>query len=231
MSIDLWLKSLLLTVDQDYEVCIVNDGGDEYDILGIIRQYENVMNIKYKFLFPRTMTFRVGIAKNLGAEMASGERIFITDPDCLLHKNVLKIHAGSTGIVGGIRHHIPPAYSMSLTPKCLNHLDKISYPFDYRYTALSCFLNSDVWMWQLIWGCNFSLSLSDFWSVGGFSTEFVGWGYEDLDLISRLVDSGIEIGFNFNALVYHIDHGQNRASNNRKKYIDRLSLRGLSYSN
>ena len=213
----------------DYEVCIINDGGDEFDVLGLIRLYDDRINIKYKYLSPRTYTFRVAQAKNLGVEISSGDRIFITDPDCLLHRNVVGIHAKSSGICGGIRHHIPSAYVNSLTTKSLSQLDKLSYPFDYRYTTLSSFMFKDMWMWQLIWGCNFSVDRDDFLSVGGFSKEYVGWGYEDLNLTSRLVESNVQTSFNFNAIVYHLDHGQVRKSSNEKMYVNDLVARGVKY--
>ena len=44
--------------------------------------------------------------------------------------------------------------------------------------------------WQGAKSCNLALWKKDFLNINGFDESFIGWGYEDSDLVIRLIRSG-----------------------------------------
>ena len=64
-------------------------------------------------------------------------------------------------------------------------------------------------------GANMSIWRKDFLAVNGMNEDFIGWGYEDHDLIARLYHSGLNrIYLRQAALAYHLEHADN--DRNRK---------------
>lgn len=52
---------------------------------------------------------------------------------------------------------------------------------------------------------NFSVSAAAFRDVGGFDEEFVGYGWEDIELGLRLKQAGVRLHYDPEALAYHLD--------------------------
>ncbi len=64
------------------------------------------------------------------------------------------------------------------------------------------------------WGgamtCNLAIWKQDFYAVNGFDECFYGWGYEDSDLVIRLIHYGVKRKEGRFALpVFHLWHQQN----------------------
>jgi predicted glycosyltransferase involved in capsule biosynthesis len=67
--------------------------------------------------------------------------------------------------------------------------------------------------------CNLGIWKSDFLMVNGFDELFEGWGYEDSDLVIRLIHAGIKRKEGrFAVPVLHLWHSQNDKSNQDINY-------------
>lgn len=70
-------------------------------------------------------------------------------------------------------------------------------------------------------GCNFAFWRSDFIRVNGYNEDFVGWGYEDSELVFRMHFAGCKKKFlKMGGVGYHLYHpevSRNRATENKKK--------------
>ncbi len=55
--------------------------------------------------------------------------------------------------------------------------------------------------------CNFAFWKNDALKVNGFNEDFIGWGHEDTEFASRLINIGIKRqNVKFNALAFHLYH-------------------------
>ena len=76
--------------------------------------------------------------------------------------------------------------------------------------------------------CNLGLWKNDFMNINGFDELFEGWGYEDSDLVIRLIHAGIKRKEGrFAVAVLHLWHRQNDRSQHDANYQRLLSRLGL----
>jgi GT2 family glycosyltransferase len=77
--------------------------------------------------------------------------------------------------------------------------------------------------------CNLAVWREDFYRVNGFDEDFVGWGHEDADFVSRLINSGIfRKEGRFAAPVLHLWHpAQDRGNeqDNLRKLFSHIERR------
>jgi GT2 family glycosyltransferase len=71
-------------------------------------------------------------------------------------------------------------------------------------------------------GCNFASWKTDLVRVNGFDESYVGWGYEDTDLLLRLFNAGVRRkSGKFSVPILHLWHPQNDRGSERKNF-DRM---------
>lgn len=67
--------------------------------------------------------------------------------------------------------------------------------------------------WALGWSTNLSVPADDFWAVGGFDEEFVGYGFEDVELSYRLARHGLRFVVSREGWGIETPHERDHASN------------------
>jgi predicted glycosyltransferase involved in capsule biosynthesis len=73
--------------------------------------------------------------------------------------------------------------------------------------------------WENAMTCNLGVWKTDFVAVNGFDESFEGWGYEDSDLVIRLIHYGVKRKEGRFALpVLHLWHKQNDRTNQSANY-------------
>jgi hypothetical protein len=73
--------------------------------------------------------------------------------------------------------------------------------------------------WQKAITCNLAMWKQDFIQVNGFDELFEGWGYEDSDLVIRLIHNGVKRKEGRFAIpVLHLWHRQNDQSRHDQNY-------------
>ncbi len=73
--------------------------------------------------------------------------------------------------------------------------------------------------WQKAMTCNLGVWKQDFLAVNGFDELFEGWGYEDSDLVIRLIHYGVKRKEGrFAVVVLHFWHSQNDRSRHDQNY-------------
>lgn len=184
-----------------FETIVLNDGiHDETE--AICQQYEQKLNLKYVFTGQRNgdgnIKWRVpGFAVNIGARLSRGEILIISCAE-MFHLNdciaQLTFPLLSNPKLLGI-----PIARDDHDGSFLNNLAATNGSFDYNnfyhnYPELNTSLPFLT-----------SISREEFFAIGGYDEDFTGIGYDDNDLMSRLIKNGCNY-FQTAAATIHLYH-------------------------
>ena len=169
----------------DYEVVVVNDGSKD-----------RTLEISERFGYCRIISqpnMGLSVARNVGAEAATGEIVAYTDSDCVADPDwliylVAKMEDSELVACGG--PNFPPPEG-SLVPAAV----AVS-PGGPTHVLLS----DDVA--EHIAGCNMAFRRDVLLRLGGFDPVYRAAG-DDVDICWRLQDAGHTIGFSPVAVVWH----------------------------
>lgn len=205
-----------------FEIIVVSDGEskDSYaETLRIVNRYHSTtLPFRAERLEPESSDFRLAASRNLGISLSEGSRIIICDCDTFPSEKFVGCHLELPDDCVGIglrkRISIENSERVLCSGQSINEnmLRGLVYANDDRVTgnrrdefhALQAGRNNVPW--KICWGCNFSAPAKLIKKLGGFDTEFVGWGGEDEDLAERLHRSGAPFVALTDCFVYHFDH-------------------------
>lgn len=166
-----------------FEVLVINDGGGP-DSEALVRSCRRELDVKYHYLHPRTELFRLSAARNLGAKWSTGSQLVFIDQDIVVDPDYLwsmnKFYDPSHGLYGLRRelgeHLVGPRVDAPSREWLLEHAWVHDYLSD-QFAAGKCPGPT---------GFSMAVDAEKFCEIGGFDEAFVGWGYEDIDLVRRL---------------------------------------------
>ena len=184
-TIDRCLASLAALNYPDYEVIVVNDGSRD-----------RTLEIAEGFGFCRIISQPnkgLSVARNVGAEAASGEIIAYTDSDCVadpdwLNYLVAKMETSHLAACGG--PNFPPPED-ALVPAVV-----AVAPGGPTHVLISDEVA------EHIAGCNMAFDRAALMSLGGFDPIYRTAG-DDVDICWRFQNAGYVIGFSPAAVVWH----------------------------
>ena len=206
-NFELALEGYKNQIDDDFELVIINDGGDESDILALLRLYSEYLNIQYHMLSPKSSDYRLSEVRNLGVRMARADRITTTDADCIPSKDFIHRHNNSTtDITIGCRNRIYQTIAKCMTKESVINIEQIPSYYDERlnYPIIINWSNENAA--DLCWGCNVSYKKELVVMAGNFNKEYVGWGFEDCDLALRVLRRKATVRFDMQCVTYHLEH-------------------------
>jgi len=169
----------------DYEVIVVNDGSTD-----------RTLEIAERFPYCRIISQPnkgLSVARNVGAEAATGEIVAYTDSDCVADPDWLtylvgKMEASNLAACGG--PNFPPPED-SLVPAAV----AVS-PGGPTHVLISDEVA------EHIAGCNMAFRRDALLALGGFDPVYRAAG-DDVDICWRFQDAGHTIGFSPAAIVWH----------------------------
>jgi glycosyltransferase involved in cell wall biosynthesis len=184
-TIDQCLASLAVLNYPDYEVIVVNDGSRDRTLeIAEGYGYCRIINQANKGL---------SIARNVGAQAASGEIVAYTDSDCVADPDwlaylVAKMEASNLAACGG--PNFPPPED-NLVPAAV-----AVAPGGPTHVLISDEVA------EHIAGCNMAFRREILMRLGGFDPIYRAAG-DDVDICWRFQDAGYTIGFAPAAVVWH----------------------------
>ncbi len=183
----------------DYEVIVVNDGSQD-----------RTLEISEGFPFCRIISQPnkgLSVARNVGAEAATGEIVAYTDSDCVADPDwlaylVARMEDGALSACGG--PNFPPPED-SLVPAAV----AVS-PGGPTHVLISDEVA------EHIAGCNMAFRRDALMALGGFDPIYRAAG-DDVDICWRFQDAGHTIGFSAAAVVWHFRRNTVRAYINQQR--------------
>lgn len=229
------LSHLSRQSDSKFDIVVADDGSD-VTTLNVIKQFSDTLLIDH--VWQENKGFRASMIRNKAVAKARGNYIIFLDGDCIPLTHFVKNHrylAEKGWFVSGNRILLSNIYTREIEKKeiffdqwsifrwiaarfarkCNRILPIFSLPF-------GVFKKLKFKSWAGAKTCNLAIWKSDFFEVNGFDEAYQGWGYEDSDLVIRLIRKGV---FRKNARylvpVLHMWHPPNDQEN-RDENLKRL---------
>jgi len=201
------------TFDICFEVIVVDnassDGSQEMikEIFPLVKVIENKLNLGF------------GRANNLAEKIALGEIIFFLNSDTVLLNNAIKILYDfiilntSVGIVGGnllTSNHQPTHSYLYYFPNINFEIFNLWFPF-YKIINRNAHYNYTEKVLDVgyITGADLMIRKQNFEKIGGFDEDFFMY-FEETELSSRIKKMGLRIVSVPEALIIHLEGGDNK---------------------
>ncbi|MDQ8040083.1 MAG: glycosyltransferase family 2 protein [Rickettsiella sp.] len=204
------LRLILLALADQTELpneVILADDGSTYETHDLITQLKNQLPFPIKHSWQADKGFRAAKIRNSAALKSESDYFIFLDGDCIPFPDFIAKHKQlmETGwFVSGHRILLNKKFTQKVLNYSLpiNHAKTLQFLGHYfaRRTNrlfplmrlnLKKYRKKQAKRWQGAKSCNLGIWKKDFFSVNGFDENFIGWGYEDSDLIIRLIRSGI----------------------------------------
>ncbi|MDD4906460.1 MAG: glycosyltransferase family 2 protein [Methylobacter tundripaludum] len=238
------LDSLFAQHDPAFEIIIADDGSTPVN-QAQAQAYCAKSPVPIQYVHHDDQGFRAGTIRNKAVASSQGEYLLFIDGDCVLGPDFIVRHrqlAESGYFVPGNRVLLSESFTQDVIEK---HIPLHQKPLSYfislwlqkKINRISAFIRlplgflrkSQPDKWQKAMTCNLALWKSDFLRTNGFDELFEGWGFEDSDLVIRLIHAGIKRKEGrFAVPVLHLWHPHNDKSKqdlNYQRLLDRLKQR------
>jgi len=243
-ALKLCLDSLFAQQDRAFEIIIADDGSTSVN-QSLTQAYCAKSPVPIRYVHHDDRGFRAGTIRNKAVASSQGDYLVFIDGDCICRADFIAMHrqlAESGRFVPGNRVLLSEPFTQEVIEKQIPlHQKPLSYFMflwlQKKINRISAFIRLPLGFlrelqpdkWQKAMTCNLALWKNDFLRVNGFDELFEGWGYEDSDLVIRLIRAGVKRKEGrFAVPVLHLWHPHNDKSKqdlNYQRLLDRLKQR------
>lgn len=231
------LASLAAQTEKSFEV-IVADDGSTAETAGLISRVAASYPVRLRHVWQEDEGFRAAAARNRAVAESRGDYLLFLDGDCAVFPDFVEKHSQLAEVgwfVAGNRILLGESFTRTVFEQSLGFYTWSFWQFIKARAngsvnrILPLFRLPDGLIrklnprkWQGAKTCNLGIWRDDFYLVNGFDESFVGWGHEDAELVSRLINSGVfRKDGRFATAVLHLWHGE-QPRDNEKQNMRRL---------
>jgi glycosyltransferase involved in cell wall biosynthesis len=202
LALSLVLRGLAAQTEGGFEVLVADDGSTA-ETAEMLAALAPTLPYALRHVWQEDEGFRAPMARNRASALAAGEYIIYLDGDCVPLRDFVAQHrllAAAGWLVSGNRVLL----SRSLTERAIAEQIPLWQWSRGRWlrARLAGEVNRLTPVLRLVdWSrpradltgaktCNLALWRTDLLAVNGFDEAFIGWGYEDSDLVQRLLHAG-----------------------------------------
>ncbi|GAW95728.1 MULTISPECIES: glycosyltransferase [Colwellia] len=193
------------------EVIVIDDGSCD-DVAGVVKKYENKIDIN--LIRQPDKGYRLARARNLGLKISRGEGIIFMDADILplptdIENYMRAIHVTTNAVLIGHRRYVD--VSQVNDDQILKDIEIVAnlptinpnndvagrkcdegFSVDWRYEAYknTNYLKTDLWPFNKASGGNIAFSKELYEKAGGIDEDFEAWGCEDGEHGFRMFNAG-----------------------------------------
>jgi glycosyltransferase involved in cell wall biosynthesis len=238
------VRACFMQNDKNFEIIIADDGSTA-NTQDCVRRLAEGAPVPVRHVWQPDQGFRAAMARNRGTLAARGDYIIFLDGDCIPQRDFIARHRAlsepgclvsgsrilmSERLTGRILRQgiaIPDTSVLTrLAWRARGDLNK-TLQLGLRWPDLGRVRNS--FSWRRIKSCNLAVWRSDLERVNGFDESFVGWGYEDSDVVLRLFHAGVKRKDGaFATEVFHLWHREaqrDQESSNRQVVLERAAAK------
>jgi len=220
-ALDLVLLSLLKQTRLPDEILIADDGSGA-DTKALIDYYRSLFPVPLKHAWQEDKGFRKCLILNKAVKLSEADYIIEIDGDIIVNPKFVADHiqAASKGyFVQGSRAMLTEAKTIEILKTRQTNFHSLSKGLYSRFNAiriplLSVFFNPDPRSSWNVKGCNLAFWRNDYIRINGYYNDFEGWGWEDYEFATRLINAGIfKKRLKMAAISYHIFHQMHHREN------------------
>lgn len=213
-ALDLVLMSASRQRRMPDEILIADDGSDARTAQ-VVRQWAERLPVPVHHLWQEDEGYRLARSRNRAIAAASGDYVITVDGDMVLDAWFVDDHARMAEpgwFVQGPRAHAGAGATRRMLATRSIQFGPLARGMRRRHLALrnrwlaKRFMRDYVTM-RRIRGCNQAFWRADLIAVNGFEERMVGWGPEDKECVTRLLNLGIRgRELRFMAVACHLEH-------------------------
>ena len=229
------LLALLQQTDSAFEIIIADDGSTQ-KTADLIHGFQRKKQLLIQHIWQVDNGFQAAKIRNKGILAAMGDYLIFLDGDCVPRPCFIAKHrklAAAGYFISGNRS----LFSKNYTSDFLTHSlsvgtfhwwsygllrlqGKINRWFPLFFLPMGCFRRAHPNRWRGVKTCNLAVWKSDLITINGFDESYTGWGYEDSDLVIRLIRSGVKHkSGRFATTVLHLWHPENSRSQEKANLL------------
>ena len=208
------LKSIELQSMLPDEIIIADDGSGDLTKKCIVNFQKN-STIKLIHSWQNDKGFRVAESRNKAIASSSYEYIILVDGDMILHHKYIEDHINNAELgffVQGSRVFLNPDITKNALINSKTNFSLFSKSLSSRKNSIHSNFFAKLFASKKnyihgIKACNLAFYKKDCIEVNGFNNDIVGWGREDSEFVSRLINNGIgRKNIHFNMIQFHLWH-------------------------
>jgi glycosyltransferase involved in cell wall biosynthesis len=240
------LKLVLLALAEQniqpntFEVIVADDGSNQ-DTKNLVDNLSPNLPYPLHHVWHEDTGFRLATIRNKAAAQAKGDYLIFLDGDCIPLISFVyrhKLLAEKKYFVAGNRILLSQGFTKKVVSQPEEDIHKKTFWewflicnqkncnkfLAFLYIPLQNIRKLRATKWQGARGCNLAVWKEDLIAINGFDESYTGWGYEDSDLIIRLMRKGIlRKDGHFAVPVLHLFHQDNNKLNERAN-LERLAV-------